>query len=77
MRLLTTLGPLRERVRFDANMRTHHHFICKKCGKTRDFYSTEFDDRKIKDAVKTLGRAEKTQVEVTGICLRCSKKIDG
>ncbi len=72
--LLTTLGSMRERVRFDANMSAHHHFVCKRCGVTRDFHTAELDDRKIRDAVKALGRVEKTQVEVTGLCLRCSKK---
>jgi len=72
--LLTTLGPPRERVRFDANTNSHHHFICTRCGMTRDFYSEEFDHLKIQDAVKTLGSVEKTQVEVRGICFICSKK---
>lgn len=75
--LLSTLGPLRERVRFDANINAHHHFVCKRCGMTQDFYIAGLDDRKIRAAVKTLGRAEKTQVEVTGLCLHCSKKIGG
>ena len=40
--LINTLGP-RDRVRFDANTSSHHHFICKKCGMTRDFNCEEFD----------------------------------
>jgi Fur family peroxide stress response transcriptional regulator len=72
--LITTLGPPRERVRFDANMNSHHHFICTKCGVAYDFYSDEFDRLEIPEAVKALGSVEKAQVEVRGICLRCSKK---
>jgi len=72
--LITTLGPPRERVRFDANMNSHHHFICTRCGVAYDFYSDEFDQLEIPDAVKALGSVEKAQVEVRGICLRCSKK---
>jgi len=74
--LLTTLGPPRERVRFDANTSSHHHFVCMKCGMTRDFYSEEFDQLKIPDAVKTLGSVEIKQVEIRGHCLRCSKKTN-
>ena len=74
--LLTTLGPQRERVRFDANMSSHHHFVCMKCGMAYDFYCKEFDQLKIPDALKTLGRVEKTQVEVRGFCLRCLKKTN-
>jgi Fur family peroxide stress response transcriptional regulator len=74
--LLTTVGPQRERVRFDANMSSHHHFGCMKCGMIRDFYCEEFDQLKIPDALETLGAVEKTQVEVRGVCQRCSKKTN-
>ncbi len=40
----------------------------------RDFYSDEFDQLKIPDSVKALGSVEKTQLEIRGLCLRCSKK---
>lgn len=72
--LLTTLGPPRRRVRFDANMSSHHHFICSKCGITRDFLNHKFDQLKTPAAVKTLGNVESTQIEARGICFRCSKK---
>ena len=71
--ILTTLGPPRERVRFDANMSSHHHFVCVECGMARDFYCEEFDRLKIPNAVKTLGSVEITQVEIRGRCLQCSK----
>jgi Fur family transcriptional regulator, peroxide stress response regulator len=70
--LINTLGP-RDRVRFDANTSLHHHFICKKCGMTRDFYDDEFDRLKVPDAVKILGKVETTHLELRGICHRCSK----
>jgi Fur family peroxide stress response transcriptional regulator len=41
--LITTLGPPRERTRFDANLSCHHHFVCVRCGLTRDFYSDKFN----------------------------------
>ncbi len=72
--LLTTLGPSRWRVRFDANLSSHHHFICRKCGMTRDFFSHKFDRLKIPGTVKTLGNVETTHIEVRGVCYRCSKK---
>lgn len=72
--LITTLGPSRERTRFDANMSPHHHFVCASCGMTRDFHSAEFDRLEIPDNVKAFGSVERTQVEVRGICMRCRKK---
>jgi len=72
--LITTLGPHRGRVRFDANISSHHHFVCTKCGLIHDFYSEEFDHLKIPGDVKALGSVEKAHVEFRGLCLRCSKK---
>jgi Fur family peroxide stress response transcriptional regulator len=72
--LITTLGPSRDRTRFDANMKAHHHFVCSRCGTTRDFYSDEFDRLKIPDGAQKLGRVEKMQVEVQGVCSRCARE---
>lgn len=71
---LIALGSPHERMKFDANISPHHHFTCTKCGVTRDFYIEGFDSLKISEAVKTLGSVEVAQLEVRGICLRCSKK---
>ena len=38
---VTTLGPRRESVRYDANLGHHHHFVCERCGLARDFESPE------------------------------------
>jgi Fur family peroxide stress response transcriptional regulator len=72
--LITTLGPPRERTRFDANLSRHHHFVCIQCGLTRDFYSDAFDELRLPDSVKAFGRVETTQVEVKGVCLKCNTK---
>lgn len=72
--LITTLGPPRERTRFDANLSYHHHFVCIQCGLTRDFYSDAFDELRLPDSVKAFGRVETTQVEVKGVCLKCNAK---
>jgi len=72
--LINTLGPPRERTRFDANLSRHHHFVCVKCGLTRDFYSDDLDEPRLPDSVKALGHVETTQVEVLGVCLGCASK---
>lgn len=70
--LMTTLGPPREKVRFDANMKLHHHFVCTRCGMACDFYGARFDDLEVPSAVKKLGAVESTHVEFRGLCARCS-----
>jgi len=72
--LVNTLGPPREKMRFDANLKPHHHFVCMKCGLTRDFYSPELDQLPIPDEVQTLGAMKLAQVEVKGICVRCAQE---
>jgi Fur family transcriptional regulator, peroxide stress response regulator len=72
--LVTTLGPRRESVRFDANLDQHHHFVCVRCGLTRDFESPALDALRIPAAVKAFGRIVASRVEVRGVCERCTKK---
>jgi len=72
--LIATLGPARDRVRFDGNANSHHHFVCTKCGMARDFSSEEFDELRVPDLVKGLGSVERIQVECRGLCARCIKQ---
>lgn len=72
--LVVTLGSSRERTRFDANLDSHHHFVCGQCGMTRDFYSTELDNLILPDSAGSFGEIEATHVEVRGICRECSEK---
>ena len=70
--LITTLGPHRERARFDANLNPHHHFVCTQCGLTRDFYSEDLDKLVLPEDVQSIGHAERVQVEVRGLCAICA-----
>jgi len=72
--LITTLGTPRDRVRFDANQEPHHHFICSRCGLTRDIYCSEYDKLALPKEVLALGKVEKTQVEFRGLCTRCAEE---
>jgi len=72
--LITTLGPSRERARFDANLRRHHHFVCRQCGLTRDFYSDALDELSLPQSVTEFGSVETTRVEARGVCRKCTAK---
>ena len=72
--LVVPLGPSRERTRFDANLNSHHHFVCGQCGLTRDFYSNDLDNIKLPDSVGSFGKIEATHVEVRGVCRECIEK---
>ena len=74
--LIATLGPPRERARFDANVTLHHHFVCTRCGMASDFYSQEFDKLRPPAEVDSIGTVEATHVELRGLCLRCRQKAE-
>jgi len=74
LELITTVGPRRESVRFDANLEDHHHYACVKCGLTTDFESGEFGALSVPEAVRKLGSVSGTHVEVRGVCESCLKR---
>ncbi len=69
--LVSTLGPQRNGVRFDANLERHHHFSCVRCGLVRDFESAKLDDLPLPADLKGLGSVLNAHVEVRGLCTRC------
>lgn len=71
--LVTTLGPERSAVRFDANLDPHHHYVCLRCGLVRDFESADLNAMRVPDAVKELGSIADAHVEVRGLCARCQQ----
>ncbi len=72
MGLINTMSPSRNRTRFDANLDDHHHFVCIKCGMTRDFYNKEFNKLSIPETMSEFGTHRQTQVEVRGVCHQCN-----
>ncbi len=72
--LVVPLGSSRERTRFDANLDSHHHFVCGQCGFTRDFYSNDLDNIELPDSINSLGKIEATRIEVRGVCRLCVEK---
>ncbi len=72
--VVTTLGPRRGTVRFDANLRQHHHFVCLRCGLARDFENHAFDALRVPSGAKEYGDVVATRVELRGLCRSCSRK---
>ena len=71
--IVNPLGPRRESVRFDANLATHHHYVCLRCGMTRDFESEALADVEVPAEVRKLGSVQVMQIEVRGLCARCAR----
>ncbi len=71
--LILALGSPRERVRFDGDLRPHHHFICTRCGAIHDFCSAELDRLHLPAEVSGLGSPDQIRVEIRGLCTRCAR----
>jgi Fur family peroxide stress response transcriptional regulator len=72
--LVSTLGPRRESVRFDANTDSHHHYVCVRCGLIADFESVDLADLSAPARVQGLGSVLATHLEITGICAGCQSQ---
>lgn len=72
--LVTTLGPERDGIRFDANLDPHHHYVCARCGLVRDFESADLNGLPVPAAVRAFGTVAAAHVEVRGICARCQRQ---
>jgi Fur family peroxide stress response transcriptional regulator len=76
-KIVSRVGSLGERTRFDANTDRHHHFICKHCGYIGDFYNEELNDVSIPNDVEAMGTVISVHVELRGICKTCQGKQGG
>lgn len=69
--LVTSLGASRERVRFDANLKPHHHFVCVRCGLIRDFCSQHLQSIECPEEAEAFGEPVSLRLEVKGVCTNC------
>jgi len=69
--LISRVGFLGEKTRFDANTDRHHHFVCTGCGFIGDIYNEEWNDVRVPSDVRTMGKVNSIHVEVRGLCKAC------
>jgi len=72
--LISRVGFLGEKTRFDANTNRHHHFICTECGFMGDFYNEEWNDFRAPSNVMSMGTVNSIHVELRGLCKACQRK---
>jgi Fur family transcriptional regulator, peroxide stress response regulator len=70
--LVSTIRPLGHRVRYDANVSPHHHFVCTACGAALDFEDRDFDNLSVPASASVLGRVVTRHVELRGLCAACA-----
>ena len=72
--LISRVGSLNEKTRFDSNTDYHHHFICTECGFIGDFYKDEWKNFQTPRDVMTMGKVNSIHVELRGLCKACQRK---
>ena len=72
--LISRVGSLGERARFDADTDRHHHFVCTECGFIGDIYNEEWNAFRAPSDVRTMGTVNSIHVEVRGLCNACQRK---
>lgn len=75
--LLDIVGPNQDRLRFDANLEQHHHFVCVQCKKIRDFTSPALAELAAPTEAAGLGDPLTVRLEVTGVCRECRDAAAG
>ena len=75
--LISVVGMSHDRSRFDANMGPHHHFVCRRCGMIRDFFSPRLGAVEPPKEARIFGIPESVQLEVKGICRDCRSQVPG
>jgi Fur family peroxide stress response transcriptional regulator len=69
--LINRVEVLDDRARFDANLRKHHHLVCRKCRRTVDFYLPVIEDLEVPPDAEQWGTIETRHLELRGICRSC------
>jgi Fur family peroxide stress response transcriptional regulator len=75
--VISRVGSVRDRARFDANTARHHHFVCSECGRIGDFQSEGFDALAVPAEVAAMGTVCSVQVELRGVCRKCQDRGRG
>lgn len=73
--LITTVGPPREKVRFDADVAPHHHFVCSRCGAVYDVHCPKLGPLDAPDEIEGVGQVESVRLELRGLCRRCAEHV--
>ncbi len=69
--LISRVGSLSDKTRFDANIDRHHHFVCTECGFMGDIYDNEWNDIRTPGDVMKMGTVNSVHVEFRGLCKEC------
>lgn len=71
--VISRVGILGEKTRFDANMKDHPHFVCTHCGAMSDVHDIKLNGIAAPASMDALGKVDSVHVELRGICRECQE----
>lgn len=66
-----------EKMRFDSNLHTHHHFRCVRCHSITDFESKACDGLPLPHALGRDFKVQARRVVFEGLCPKCAQAVSG
>lgn len=73
--IISSVGIIGDKERFDGNGKEHFHVVCSKCGKIIDIDSVKLPESIIDEAVKSCNFSiERCELKFIGICEDCKKE---
>lgn len=73
--VIARVNHLADRTRYDSNMTVHHHMVCTRCKRIRDFYWPAVDEMEAPEETKGWGSIEGAYLELRGICRACLEDV--
>ncbi len=74
--LIFRVGSFGYRTRYDADLTTHHHFVCMQCDAIFDFNDPQLFDLEPPATASKLGEIDSMHIELRGVCNACKRKGD-
>jgi Fur family peroxide stress response transcriptional regulator len=72
--LITRVQTIESHARFEAEMISHHHAVCHKCGAITDFTWAALDNLDLPEELQGWGKVLKRNASLEGLCKTCSDK---
>ncbi len=69
--LIGRVEVLDDRARFDANLRSHHHLVCRRCRRAVDLYWPVIEQLDDPTEAAAWGQVDSRHLELRGICKSC------
>jgi len=69
--LITRVQTQESQARFEGRIDSHHHVICKKCGKITDFQWELLEAAVLPDEIVKWGIIEQKSITLHGLCQEC------